>query len=67
MSYKIFERVQKFWMVFPTFLMKFVMFDGLHRFLSCYITFVQLSNFRTFECAMSLVHDCFFVEKYMVQ
>ena len=53
MSYNIFERVQKCWMVFPTFLMKFTMFDGLHRLLTCYITFVQLSNFRRFECAMS--------------
>ena len=46
MSYNIFERVQKCWMVFPTFLMKFTMFDGLHRLLTCYITFVQLLNFR---------------------
>ena len=44
MSYNIFERVQKCWMVFPTFLMKFTMFDGLHRLLTCDITFVQLCS-----------------------
>ena len=31
------------------------MFDGLHRLLTCSITFVQLSNFRRFECAMSIL------------
>ena len=31
------------------------MFDGLHRLLTCYIAFVQLSNFQTFECAMSIL------------